>query len=186
MKRILLLGTTLSLVLACVAGLAAVAAASPPDDLQAVRAATARYHSFEQAERAGYSVAGEPCVSSPFGTMGVHAANPALIADPAIDPLRPEILVYLPDEHGKLKLVAVEYMTVALANTESGPRPWFGAAAPPLGFFTPAPTVLGSTFDGPMPGHNPTMPWHYDQHVWLWKSNPNGLFSAWNPDISCP
>lgn len=40
-----------------------------------------RYRSFAQAERDGYTITvGEPCVRSPFGTMGVQAANAALRA----------------------------------------------------------------------------------------------------------
>lgn len=42
---------------------------------------------------------------------------------------------------------------------------------PPLGFFNPAPTIFGQAFDGPMPGHNPEMPWHYDIHVWIFETN---------------
>jgi hypothetical protein len=41
--------------------------------------------------------------------MGIHATDAALMADDAIDPLRPEILVYIPNEDGSLKLVGVEY-----------------------------------------------------------------------------
>ena len=44
----------------------------------------------------------------------------------------------------------------------------------------------GQPFDGPMAGHNPEMPWHYDQHVWLYVDNPDGLFAMWNPAIECP
>jgi hypothetical protein len=36
-----------------------------------------------------------------------------------------------------------------------------------------------------MPGHNPSMPWHYDQHVWLFETNPSGLFAPFNPALSC-
>lgn len=117
--------------------------------------------------------------------MGIHAVNPALLADSAVDPLRPEILLYLPKSNGKLELVGVEYWTIALANTTSGPMPWFGAQAPPLGFFTLQPAVLGQTFDGPMEGHAPGMPWHYDLHVWVAEANPSGVFAAFNPAISC-
>ena len=46
-------------------------------------------------------------------------------------------------------------------------------------------SVLGQTFDGPMPGHNPQMPWHYDLHAWVVESNPAGTFSMFNPSISC-
>ena len=27
---------------------------------------------------------------------------------------------------------------------------------------------------------------HYDLHVWLWKGSPSGIFSMWNPSVSCP
>ncbi len=155
------------------------------DPWQAVKAATARYHSIEQATSAGYSTAGEPCVASPAGAMGIHAVNQSLVMDPPIDPLQPEILVYLPKENNRLELVGVEYFAVALANTEDGPVPWFHPEEPPGGFVNPAPTLFGQTFDGPMAGHNPHMPWHYDLHVWLWEDNPAGLFAMFNPAISC-
>ena len=41
-------------------------------------------------------------------------------------------------------------------------------------------------FDGPMLGHNPEMPIHYDLHVWLYRHNPAGQFAMWNPQIRCP
>jgi len=140
-------------------------------ELQSVKAATARYHSFKQALRAGYSVAGEPCVASPLGTMGIHAVNAALMADPAINALRPEILLYVPKANGKLRLVGVEY--------------WKADADGDLATDDDRPSVLGHAFDGPMPGHNPTMPVHYDLHVWIWKTNLSGLFAQFNPALSC-
>ena len=133
----------------------------------------ARYHSFEQAEKDGYAIrAGEPCVASPLGTMGVHATNAALMADDAVDPLRPEILVYLPNAQGKLKLVAVEY--------------WKRDADGSLATDDDRPSLFGRTFDGPMPGHNPTMPVHYDLHVWVAEENPSGVFAMFNPALACP
>ena len=178
----------ISLLFAAAVALAALpaAAAASPGSLQAAKVATARFHSYAQAALAGYSAAGEPCVASPFGTMGIHAVNFGLAGDLAIDPLQPEILLYLPDGSGELQLVGVEYWEIALANTESGPAPWFGADVPPLGWFNHAPSVFGQTFEGPMPGHNPSMPWHYDRHVWLWADNPDGIFATWNPSVSCP
>jgi hypothetical protein len=147
------------------------AGASSPDELQAVKAATARFHSFEQAERAGYSIAGEPCVASPLGTMGIHAVNAELMDDPTIDPLRPEILLYVPNADGKLTLIGIEY--------------WKADADGDLATAGDRPSVLGQPFDGPMPGHNPTMPVHYDLHVWLWQDNPSGLFAPFNPRLAC-
>jgi hypothetical protein len=161
------------------------AAATPPDALDAAKSAAARYHSIDQAQAAGY-VAGSPCEQLPaVGGMGFHYVNPALLADPAIDPAKPEVLLYAPNEQGKLKLVGVEYVAVALANTPAGPAPWFGATSPPVGFFNPAPMLFGQTFDGPMAGHGPGMPWHYDLHVWLYRANPSGMFAQWNSNVSC-
>jgi len=139
-------------------------------DLQEVRAAVARYHSLDQAAEDGYFAA-SPCESSPAGTMGIHFINPALFG-PGIDPLRPEILIYVPRADGSLKLVAVEYFSVD--------------ADQDLSTAFDRPEVFGQPFDGPMLGHAPGMPIHYDLHVWVVENNPAGVFAQWNPAISCP
>lgn len=139
--------------------------------LDAVRAVTARYHSLEQAEQAGY-VRDSPCVSSPAGGMGFHYLNPTLAADPAIDPLAPEILVYAPTQGGGLELVALEYFRRAADQT------------PPFDQ-SDKPSLFSRDFDGIMPEHNPGMGWHYDLHLWLWEANPSGLLTPFNPNVSC-
>jgi hypothetical protein len=159
-----------------VAGLAAVIPAlggdGPlPAELQQVRAAVAKYHSFTQAQKYGYTAAGEPCVASPSGTMGIHAINPPLLADPGIDPLQPEILLYVRKDNGQMKLVGVEY--------------WKADADQNLATDNDRPSLFGRGFDGPMPGHNPTMPIHYDLHVWVAENNPSGVFAQFNPALSC-
>jgi hypothetical protein len=145
-----------------------------PPELREVRAAVARYHSFGQAEKDGYAIrAGEPCVQSPLGTMGVHANNAALMADDEIDPSRPEILLYVPDENGNLKLVGVEY--------------WKADADQSLATADDRPSLFGQAFQGPMPGHGSWgMPVHYDLHVWVAEENPSGLFSMFNQATDCP
>jgi len=165
-----------ALILTTIVGALAISAVAAgggplPSKWQQVRAAVARYHSFEQAQRDGYTVAGEPCVSSPAGTMGIHAINPALMANDTIDPLRPEILLYVTKANGKLELVGVEY--------------WKADADGQLGTDGDRPLILGQPVDGPMPGHTPTMPVHYDLHVWVAAQNPSGLFAPFNPAISC-
>jgi hypothetical protein len=141
------------------------------DPLRDVRRATRAYKDVKAAEAAGYVPAG-PCVEDPkYGGMGVHYENLALIEDGELDPLRPELLVYRPAKNGKLRLGAVEYFQVDgdqdLAT--DGDRPW----------------LFDVPFDGPMLGHNPVMPIHYDLHVWLYRHNPAGIFAMWNPRVSC-
>ena len=156
--------------------------------LASVRHATAAFHSVAQAVAAGYAEPeADACVAAPgLGAMGVHSANLALASDLTADPLRPEVLLYLPLPGGQFRLVGVEYFVAALVVTPGGPAPWFEQSAPPYAFFNPAPSVLGHTFDGPMPGHEPGMPWHYDLHAWIWEPNPNGDFVPFNPSLSCP
>ena len=95
------------------------------------------------------------------------------MADDAIDPeLRAEILVYAPQRNGELELVAVEYWKKDVDGSlmTSGDKPC---------------PVNGQPFDGPMPGHNPFMPVHYDLHLWLYETNPSGRFAQFNPAIDC-
>jgi hypothetical protein len=95
--------------------------------------------------------------------MGIHYVNQALVADPAINPRRPEILLYLPVRGGGRRLIGVEY--------------WRVDADQDLATANDRPSVLGQPFEGPMEGHEPGMPRHYDKHVWVWRPNPGGVYS---------
>ena len=141
------------------------AASEPPDDVQAVKAASARYHSVERALADGY-VRGHDCIQSPAGAMGIHFENPELIEDPQMDVRRPEILLYLPKANGGLELVGVEYMVNA---DDVATRP----------------QLFGQPFQGPMPAHHPEMETHYDLHAWVWAENPRGMFAQFNPALTC-
>lgn len=169
-RRVLFSGMLLVLSLAF--GAAALAGnGALAGDLERIRGALARYSSVTQAERDGY-VPGSPCEQLPgVGAMGIHYVNPALMA-PGIDPLRPEVLLYLPDADGTLKLIGVEYFQ---ADADQD-----------LATDSDRPSVFGQPLEGPMPGHAPGMPIHYDLHVWLFEANPAGVFATWNPAISCP
>ena len=164
------MAATIPVAIAAMSAAASAAVASPADDLQAAKAATARYHSIGQAERDGY-VLGSPCTSSPAGGMGFHYENHELMADPALDPTQPEILLYAPGPSGRLQLVGIEYWK---ADADQNPAT-----------SSDRPTLFGQPFNGPMPGHHPGMPVHYDLHVWLWQDNPAGMFAPFNPTVSC-
>lgn len=106
------------------------------------------------------------------GAMGVHLIHIARMQDPAIVANEPEILLYEPTNDG-LRLRGVEYFfAIGAPGTPIPPTP------------PPTPTLLGAKFEGPMAGHNPQMPPHFDLHVWF--DNPDGTFADYNKNVSCP
>lgn len=156
----------------------------------AVRAATAGFHDVATAIAAGYAdPAFGTCDQIAIGTMGIHVSNPALLGSQVIDPTKPEVLLYLPTDDG-FKLVAVEWVQPVLVRNPATNQiaPWFDMGPWPANFqvITPTPSLFGQTFQGPMPGHVPGMPWHWDLHAWVWANNPSGMFAQWNPALSCP
>jgi hypothetical protein len=170
MKRRLRSALRISTVLFAATAFTTVARAEVPvltPELEPTRAALSKYKDPLVAVRDGYfSTVG--CVEYPQGGMGVHFLNPSHIG-PVPDPLKPQILVYEPDGD-KLQLVAAE---------------WFIPLATGI---KERPTLFGQPFDGPMEGHEPLIPQalhHYDLHVWLFKSNPDGMFKATNPSVTC-
>ncbi len=178
---------TLMLQAACVAAAVASAALArahgepPPDGFQLrqalaeARRATRPFQDLQAALSAGYvkfpDQSGD-CVDQPGqGGMGVHYLNPALLDDPALDPLRPEFLVYRPEADGTQALVALEYVVFA---------PVWDAlhAQPPQLFGHPFHLVrTPNRYGTPMP--------FYELHVWAWEANPDGLFNDWNPRVGC-
>jgi hypothetical protein len=153
----------------------AVSPAGVTRQLERVRTANARFSSADAARAAGY-VEASPCESQPgtgfpAGGMGFHWVNPPALQDQAVDAMRPEILLYAPAASGGLELVGLEY--------------WKADADQNLATDDDRPTLFGRAFDGPMLGHAPGMPIHYDLHVWLYKRNPSGMFAVWNPDVHC-
>jgi hypothetical protein len=150
----------------------AAAPRSQDDDLRRARAATRRFRSVKVAREAGYHATGECAQDPKYGGMGIHYANDELLADGELDVTKPEVLVYQEMPSGKLRLGAVEYFQ-ADADQDLATNP-------------DLPYLFGLPFDGPMLGHEPGMPIHYDLHVWLYRHNPAGLFAAWNPRVHCP
>lgn len=130
--------------------------------LDRVRPATAAFHSILQVERAGYAEF-LPCFDSPEGGMGQHYVNFELLADPAVDPLRPEAMVY--ELRGDRPfLVGVEYIVPGDAVDPENPPELFGEE-----FHLNA--ALGV----------------WVLHAWVWRENPSGVFADYNPNVgACP
>jgi hypothetical protein len=139
-------------------------AAGGKADLAAVRQATNKYQDINAAYADGY-VNFYKCTEQPgVGTMGQHLVKPALVGDPAVDPLQPEALIYEPTRAGGWKLVAVEYVTF---NTSSQQ------------FVLGQPMILVGA------GNRFGLPQFYERHAWIWQGNPLGTFADWNPDVTC-
>lgn len=177
MKKLLISLAVAMLLLIILAGIAyAATGVTDPvvlKDLARLRQATAKYHDVNVALADGF-IPTPHCIQEPgLGGMGIHFINPARIMDPAINLLEPEILLYL-ETNGGMKLLGVEYMFPIGPPDAPVPDP-----APP------APILFDRPFDGPMLGHEPGQPPHYDLHVWVWKANPSGIFAPFNPKVSC-
>ena len=167
MKRLLIAALA---VLPVVVGVAVAASA-----FDGAKSATARFHDFEQAKAAGYTVtvadvAGITCIEDPAGsgTMGVHMLNPALLLDGGvIEADQPEILVYEPRNNGTLKLVALEYLVF---KSDFGPG---------------RPSLFGQAFDEIKAVNRYGIPESWALHAWIWKPNPSGTLKPYNPRVEC-
>lgn len=102
------------------------------------------------------------------GAMGIHYVNGSLL-DGALDPKRPEALIYEPMPDGSLRLVGVEYIVFASAWSSNKP-----------------PRLYGQDFHPTPEGNRYGIPAFYALHVWMWEPNRSGLFADWNPAVRCP
>lgn len=172
MKRIITIGSTAVLGVGLTLGVAANADPQSDShrDVARARAATTQYHDAATAERDGF-LATDHCIELPAGGgMGFHYVNPRRI-DANLVVEEPEAVLYAPSGDGRRKLVAIEYV---VADADQN-----------LATDDDRPTLFGQAFDGPMPGHTPGQPIHYDLHVWAWEANPHGIFAQWNPNVAC-
>jgi hypothetical protein len=165
--------------------------------LTEVRAATERFTDVEVALAEGYirdpfdlcdtaDMMGKP---AELGAMGIHYFRPDLLGvtappNPRVtgagthtDFRQPSILIYEPQKDGSLELVAVENLVFISAWEATG------AKAPP--------TFHGVTWDkmadDPATEIDEAHMFepHYDRHVWIYRDNPKGVFTPFNPAVSC-
>jgi hypothetical protein len=148
--------------------------------LATARAATAKYHDESVAIADGYRPT-TVCESSSIGAMGMHYNKPSLLGiipgavplngvDAVIDPARPEVVLYEPQPDGSKRLVAIEYVVFRSA--------WDAVHSAP-------PTLAGIPFDQRFGSNAHGISDHYELHLWLWRENPLGMFSPYNPNVSC-
>jgi hypothetical protein len=165
--------------------------------LEEVRAATEKYKDINVALADGYArdpmdlcdtaaMMGKP---AELGAMGVHyvrfdLAGVTAPPNPRVDGngthtdfLKPTVLIYEPQADGSFELVAVENLVFQKAWAEAGN--------------TSPPTFHGVPWDAmaddpatPIDEAHMFAP-HYDRHVWIYRENPNGVFTPHNPAVSC-
>lgn len=128
-----------------------------------VKAATKAYQDVNNAKNAGWNAVMSPCVEHPsMGGMGYHYGRMDFI-DGRINHLEPQILLYQPLEGGNLEFIGVEYIIP------------FGI----LPASSAAPELMGQKF---RQNHELEI---WALHVWTEKENPAGMFSDFNPNVSC-
>ena len=100
--------------------------------------------------------------------MGVHylILTPACPTDPpfdnVVDAQKPEVLVYEPQANGKMKLVALEYVSTV-------PQSLFGQA-------------FAQTDLAPYVGGDEGKTFAWTLHAWIWKPNPSGVLLRVEPE----
>jgi hypothetical protein len=123
-----------------------------------------------------------------LGAMGIHYFRPDLLQITAGEPrvagmgthtdfTQPGVLIYEPQADGSLELVAIENVVF-----EAG---WQAAGN------TAPPSFMGNEYvhmaDDPAtaPDEAHGFENHYELHVWIPRENPSGMFSPFNPAVSC-
>lgn len=136
---------------------------SVEQDIATLRRVTAPFHDTATARAAGWSTPITGCLVDPGGTggMGYHYGNLAYI-DGSVQVEHPELLMYEPEQNGRLRLVGVEYIIPISMWTSPNP-----------------PHLYGRDF------HINTAFQVWALHVWAWKHNPSGMFADWNPTVNC-
>lgn len=131
--------------------------------LAQLRRLVAPFHDFESAQAAGWSMTLTECLENPgLAARGRHLGNVAFIDAEAMA-LEPQLLLYEPQENGKFRLVAIEYVI---------PFSVLSANADP-------PVLLGQQF------HQNLFFGVWVLHVWIGHHHPDGVFEGWNRNVSC-
>lgn len=134
-------------------------ATTPEAQVEMLTKAMRRFHNFDVAIDQGYIQ-----VSELVPGMGYHFAKPEYV-DMQFDLLKPEILVYHPDDNGKMQFVAAEYLIPIPGCDDS-----LEYSDAPEGF-------IGDEDHW----HVNCLAGGWTLHAWVGLENPNGVFAAFNP-----
>jgi len=128
-----------------------------------VRDVTQNYSDVDIAMEDGWDNIMSPCVEHPdLGGMGYHYGRMEYV-DGRKTHTEPQVLLYEPLESGGLEFVGVEYIIPFEIHPED--------AEPPV------------LFNQEYQQNHELGIWAL--HVWTEKENPSGMFSAFNPEVSC-
>jgi len=136
-----------------------------------VRQGTAGFRDFDSIKDKGYGKLLDCFTNDQIGGMGQHYVNGDYAGDDVVDPMKPEALVYEPTTDGKMNLVAFEYLVFASVWDPNNT-----GRKPPVLFDRPFHLMTNI----------PNTPPVWALHIWLWTSNPNGVFADFNPLVFCP
>jgi hypothetical protein len=189
-----------ALAAACTLAMVSVARADPgPGEptFAEVLALTDRFRNVEVALADGYiRDPGDICETADMmgrpieqGAMGIHFFRPDLLGisgPPAprvggngthTDFRQPAVLIYEPQANGSLELVAVENLVFIDAWNAAG------HSEPPTFHGVPYDRMVDDPATATDEAH--MFEPHYDRHVWIYRENPNGVFTSFNPAVSC-
>ncbi len=182
-----------------IAGVAACASDTDEPSIDEVRTIAEKYRDVNVAKAEGYTTDNK-CTTAAvlgfpteMGDMGLHYVRRDLLGLPPkpappgsgrvhgtgtyTDFRKPAMLVYEPQPDGSLQLVAVENLVFASAWQAAGKK------GPPT--FRGEPYVLLA--DKPETKVDEAHGWepHYELHLWVIRDNPNGMYSEFNPRVTC-
>lgn len=168
--------------------------------LDEVRSIAAKYRDVAVAKAEGYSTDNK-CVTAAMlghpeamGAMGLHYVRRDLLGLPPvpasqppkatrvkgtgthIDFRQPAMLVYEPQADGSLVLVAVENLVFKEA--------WHRTHKDPPRFHRRDFPLLQDDPSTPLDEAHGWEP-HYEQHLWVFRDNPNGAYAPFNPNVTC-
>jgi hypothetical protein len=149
--------------------------------LAAARSATTKYRSIGRARAEGYMQ-----VTQFIPGLGLHMANLGIRED-LFDPTRPQLLLYMPKRSGGYSLAGVGYTFVHDGDTPpagfaGGQDVWHfheNLCFLRNGSVTVAPDR--ASCQGKEGVFQKQTAWLL--HAWIWKSNPNGVFTESNPRV---